>query len=123
MSVVLVVEDDSYVRDAILEVLTDSGYTPVGAANGAEALARLGATSEAPAVILLDLMMPVMDGWQFRARQQGDPTLAAIPVVVLTAQPNIEESARALRAAGTLKKPVQLDVLLATVARFCGAGR
>ena len=70
---VLVVEDDQEVRDAIAEVLEDSEYKPLPAANGAEALERLRTATPQPCVILLDVMMPTMDGWQFRAAQQSDP--------------------------------------------------
>jgi CheY-like chemotaxis protein len=116
---VLVVEDDADVRDALLEVLEDSEYAPLAASNGQEALARLHADPAKPCLILLDMMMPVMDGWAFRAEQSRDPELRSIPVVVLTAHVSAQQAARELHAAGFLRKPVSLDALLATVQKYC----
>jgi CheY-like chemotaxis protein len=118
-AVVMVVEDDADVRDAIAEVLQDHDYQPVGAANGQEAIAHLRSHPVMPCVILLDIMMPVMDGWQFRALQRQDPHLSPIPVVVLTAHANVQEAANKMAAAACLKKPIQLEALLATVEQFC----
>ena len=115
---VMIVEDDIDVRESLADVLEDSDYRPLGVANGKEALERLRATPGKPCLILLDIMMPVMDGWQFRAIQRSDPELAGIPVVVLTAHVDLKQ-ADALGAAACLKKPVRLDALLATVERFC----
>jgi CheY-like chemotaxis protein len=115
---VLIVEDDGAIRDALAEILQDEGYRVAGASNGAEAMAYLRHAPR-PCLILLDLMMPVMDGWQFRAVQQRDPGLAPIPTVVLSADGNVAEKARAIDAADYLKKPVQLQTLLSTVERFC----
>jgi CheY-like chemotaxis protein len=116
---VLVVEDDSDVRQALLEVLQDNDYEPVAAENGEEALARLLSAAARPCVILLDMMMPVMDGWTFRAAQANDPDFRSIPVVVLTAHASAPRVAKDMDAAGFLRKPVKLDMLLATVQRFC----
>jgi CheY-like chemotaxis protein len=116
---VMIVEDDLDLRESIAEVLEDHEYRPLGAANGQEAIERLRAEPHKPCVILLDIMMPVMDGWQFRALQREDPELDAIPVVVMTAHVDILQAERGLAAAAFLKKPVHLDALLATVARFC----
>jgi two-component system response regulator MprA len=117
---VLVVEDDRDVRDAIAEVLDDSGYLPVLAANGREALARLRSGEPLPHLILLDLMMPEMDGWEFRSVQGSDPALSGVPVVVLTAHADAQDAADRMHAAGFLRKPVQLTELLAVVARHGG---
>ena len=81
---ILVVDDDADIRDSVAEVLEDAGYRVQQAANGREALDYLQASAY-PCIILLDLMMPVMDGPQFRAAQQSKPTLAGIPVVVISA--------------------------------------
>lgn len=118
--VVMIVEDDPDVRESIADVLEDCSYRSLAAANGREALDRLRASSHKPCVILLDIMMPVMDGWQFRQIQRDDPELGHIPVVVLTAHADIRRVAEHLAAAASLAKPVQLDVLLDTVSRFCG---
>jgi CheY-like chemotaxis protein len=113
---ILVVEDDAATRDALVLILSDRGFTVLGAANGQEALGVLrGATR--PDLILLDLMMPIMDGWQFRREQGRDPALAAIPVVVLSADGNVQQKAASLRAADYLQKPVDVEHLLEVVRR------
>jgi CheY-like chemotaxis protein len=116
---ILVVEDDGDVREAIAEVLRDSEYKALHAANGAEALERLRTAPTPPCVILLDMMMPTMDGWEFRALQQKDPAVKDIPVIVLTANAHGGEAAKQMHAAGFLMKPVALEALLGIVERFC----
>jgi CheY-like chemotaxis protein len=116
---VLVVEDDRDVRDSILEVLEDNQYHPVAASNGQEGLKALRDAGCKPCLILLDLMMPVMDGWGFRAAQKSDTELGSIPVVVLTAHASAQQTAQEMEAAGFLKKPVRLEALLDTVQRYC----
>jgi CheY-like chemotaxis protein len=116
---VMIVEDDRGVRESIVEVLEDHDYQPLVASNGREAIECLRAQGAKPRVILLDIMMPVMDGWEFRALQKADPELAAIPVVLLTAHANIEEAVSGMHADGALQKPLHLQTLLATVERFC----
>src|SRR5216684_2351169 len=81
---VLIVEDDDDLRDMMAQLLTIEGFRAVAVANGREALEHLQ-SAEKPDVILLDLMMPVMDGWEFRRRQKADPDLAQVPVIVLSA--------------------------------------
>jgi CheY-like chemotaxis protein len=116
---VLVVEDDADILRAIVQVLEDEGVTVRAAENGRVALATLRARgAQPPCVILLDLMMPVMDGWAFRAEQLRDPTLARIPVILLTADGNAVEKAALLTGAGALRKPVDLSTLLAALAPF-----
>jgi CheY-like chemotaxis protein len=119
---VMVVEDDRDVRESIAEVLEDHDYQPLGASNGKEAIERLRLGKDKPCVILLDMMMPVMDGQQFRAIQREDPELSSIPVVVLTAHANTQQAASGMAVAACLKKPVQLEVLLDAVHRFCKHG-
>lgn len=115
---IMIVEDDAAIRDALMAVLEDEGYQVRGAANGREALRLLRADGQRPRLILLDLMMPVMNGWDFRAEQQLDPDLAAIPVVVLSADRNASASAAAVQANGYLPKPVEFSALLDTVKSF-----
>lgn len=114
----LVVEDDPSVRETLSELLQLEGYRVVEACHGGEALARLREGLQ-PCLILLDLMMPVMNGWEFRVLQAGDPDLAGIPVVVLSATRNLRESLPPVRPAGFLCKPVEYDTLLATVREYC----
>ncbi len=119
MRPLLLIEDDYDVREALTEVLRDAGYSVVWASDGADAMRALRGGLR-PAAILLDLMMPVMDGFQFRAEQESDPALADIPVIVVTADRTIDRDARELHAAGRLTKPARLDEVLAVVSRVAG---
>jgi CheY-like chemotaxis protein len=119
---VLIIEDDVDIREALIGILRDEGYVADGVGNGLEGLDHLRAPRRpAPALILLDLMMPVMNGWQFRAEQQQDAALAAIPVIVISADAGVKQKSEALGAAGYLKKPIELDALLRVVAQYCAA--
>jgi CheY-like chemotaxis protein len=115
---VLVVEDDEDIRETLVEILEDEGYHATGAANGRDALERLRSAAF-PHLILLDLMMPVMNGWEFRSEQQRDPVLAAIPVVVVSGVDNVPEKAASLDAAAYLAKPIEIKTLLDLVQRYC----
>jgi CheY-like chemotaxis protein len=117
---VMIVEDDAEIRDALVDVVEESGYGSVALANGLEALEHLGKVEDLPGVILLDVFMPVMDGWEFRAAQTRDERLSSIPVVALTADARAQETAAAMRVNGYLQKPVGLDELMQTVRQFCG---
>jgi CheY-like chemotaxis protein len=114
---ILVVDDDRDLRSILVEVLKDGGYTAVGASGGREALEILG-RGPLPALILLDLMMPEMDGYEFRRVQRTHPPIAAVPVVILSAHANVQQAARELHADGYLSKPLGVDALLAAVGRF-----
>jgi CheY-like chemotaxis protein len=114
---VLVVEDDPQLRRSICTVLDDAGYTSWPAENGEVALERV--REERPCVILLDLMMPIMNGWEFRSEQLRDPNLSSIPVVIMTADGRGADKARTLHA-DYLKKPIHLDTLLELVNDYCG---
>ncbi len=116
---VLVVDDDTDLREAIVDVLEDEGYAVDCAADGLEGLEHLRAR-ELPCLILLDWMMPRCDGPQFRAAQREDPALAAIPVVILTADMRLADKIEQLDAQDYLRKPVELARLLAVVRRHCG---
>lgn len=112
---ILVVEDDYDLRDVVCDVLRDLGYVVLCAGDGREALAVLQARQRVD-LILLDLMMPGMNGYQFRDRQLADAALAPIPVVVFTA--GNEQRCNALGNVVYLRKPVELDDLVQTVRRF-----
>lgn len=114
---VFVVDDDVDVREALCEVLSDCGFEVSSAGDGLEALAQLG-DGLRPRVILLDLMMPRMDGAELRDRLQQDAALAAVPVVMLTADRRGEEGLHT-GADAQLEKPVDLDELLRVLNRFC----
>lgn len=115
---VLVIEDDPDVRNALAELLASEGYQVSASADGAEALDTLRGGLR-PSVIVLDLMMPKVDGWDFRRAQLEDPALAAVPVVLLTASGFRPDSMRSERGRlEMLPKPVQAHVLLDTLARL-----
>jgi CheY-like chemotaxis protein len=117
---ILVVDDDPDLAHVLSAALARSGYRVGLATNGREALGYLRGNAGVH-VVLLDLMMPVMNGWEFRAEQRRDPALSAIPVVVFSGQGRLEESGRGLDAAASLRKPVSLGELLSTLDRVCGA--
>lgn len=116
---ILVVEDDRDVRDAVIDVLRDAGYGVVWAGDGEQAI-QLLRTGVRPAAILLDLMMPGMDGFQFRTEQQRDPAVAGIPVILLSATRYVERDAAALGAAAMVAKPAATEDLLAAIERVAG---
>ncbi len=116
---VLVVEDDVDIRDVMVEVLHERGYRVGVATNGREAIEYL-ASGELPDLILLDLMMPVADGLQFREWQLADPAWAKIPVAVLSADRSPVSRADALPGVERLYKPITVDDLIATVERILG---
>ncbi|MGE0872223.1 MAG: response regulator [Kofleriaceae bacterium] len=109
---IMVVEDDPDVRAALVEMLSDEGYPTRAAANGAEALTELA--REAPQLIVLDLMMPVMDGWAFRARQLARPEWAQIPVIVMSAMTGTDYTA-SLGADAYLPKPAFAERVLGVI--------
>jgi CheY-like chemotaxis protein len=116
---IFVIEDDADIRDSMVEMLCDEGYQVGSAVNGRDALEKLRALSELPKVILLDLMMPEMDGYQFRAEQRRDEKLAAIPVVLMSAGGELDVKVKQLGAQGVLKKPFgDLEQILQTLAGF-----
>lgn len=112
---VLVVEDDVDIRQALLEILEDHGFTAVGASDGAEALDILARAPELPCVILLDLMMPVMDGQEFFYRL-GQLGKSNIPVIILS---NSQEAAYPNQIATYLiKSETSLEKIVATVREY-----
>jgi CheY-like chemotaxis protein len=113
---ILIVDDDEDNREVLREVLSDAGYSVAGARDGAEALMLLRRVR--PDVILLDLNMPIMDGLEFRAAQKSDPSLAAIPTVVMTAVDRFRDRIADLAPEAALPKPLKLAQLLAIVQRY-----
>jgi two-component system response regulator MprA len=113
---ILVVEDDVDCREAVVAALECDGYHVLAASNGYEALI-LARGDVRPAMILLDLMLPVMDGWQFLSLQQSERDICGIPVVLFSGERELGRRAQELRVAGWLRKPVDLQQLLATVER------
>jgi CheY-like chemotaxis protein len=117
---VLLVDDDSAVRSAVNDFLDEEGFAIVSATNGSEALNILQAGLR-PNVILLDVLMPVMDGWDFRATQLANPLLRDIPVIVMSASGFGHGTiCHQLNATDVLAKPLELGLLLETLRRVCG---
>ena len=115
---ILVVDDNGSTRDSLLLLLQSEDYDAEGVENGREAL-RVLRDGDEVCLILLDLMMPVMDGWGFRIAQRHDPTLAKIPVIVLTAVVDPVLEARKLRAVAGFRKPLDVYALLDVVSEYC----
>ena len=114
---ILVVEDDSSIRELLVELLQSEGYDVSSAVNGLEGLKFLQ-TEFNPDLILIDLMMPVMDGYSFRSEQLKNPDWAKIPVIVMSAEANAKEKMRSYDISAFLSKPVELDTILKTVEQF-----
>ncbi len=115
---VLVVEDDPAQREAVCALLELEGFDWAAAGNGREALDLLHRET-APDLVLLDLSMPVMDGWEFRVAQLADVYFCGIPVVILSAD-RPSEHEHLLHPEGFLRKPVNCALLMEAVRRFCG---
>lgn len=109
--IILIVEDDRDIRDVLAEILAEEGYQVLAAEDGAEGLRRL-AEGPTPDLILLDLMMPRMDGYQFREEQRKNPEWSPIPLVLLTAGVETSDKITALGALDVVRKPVKIDFLL-----------
>ncbi len=119
---VLIVEDDDAIAQALASLLEGEGYRPVRAPDGRSALAELR-SGERVSVILLDMTMPGMNGWQFREEQIKDDLLASIPILVCTASARAEEDARKIGSAGWLKKPLDPARLLEVLGEHCRPGQ
>ena len=118
---VLVVDDEEMIRDTLVEFLDDNGYQAIGAIDGRDALDKLTDAEARPCVIVLDLMMPIMDGRAFREQQLADPRLANIPVILLSAHQAVQKNAIDLHVADALNKPLRLQELLRLIHKHCPA--
>jgi len=116
---VMIVEDEKDAREAMVELIEQEGVTALGARHGQEALDML-LQGQRPSLILLDLKMPVMDGWAFCDALGADERFASIPVAILTASAIYESLPHRRNGAGLFTKPVDFQRLLALVRRFCG---
>ena len=120
---VLIVEDDPDTREMIATLLTTEGFYAVAAEDGLEALHLLRTVRhrapQAPCLVLLDLTMPRLSGHEFRRAQLNDPILAGIPIAVVSGATDATERALTLGAVATLTKPIDLDVLIEVVRRYC----
>jgi CheY-like chemotaxis protein len=116
---VLVIDDDADLRESLGAVLTAAGHDFATAVDGVEGLHRLRSAGPPPCVVLLDLMMPRMSGFEMRAAMKADPALAAIPVVVLTGAGALANRRASELDAEILMKPIELPDLLSVVERHC----
>lgn len=116
--IIMLIEDDSDIRNGIAAVLTLGGFRVMSAANGQDALAQL-AKGPKPDLILLDISMPIKDGVQFRKEQEMDASLASIPVVIMTAHEYAESKRFEVGAKDVLKKPFEIDAMLEIIRRHC----
>jgi DNA-binding response OmpR family regulator len=112
---VLVIDDDPVLRETLEEALAAEGYDVEAAGNGLEALSVLPGWR--PDLIILDLMMPIMDGWRFRAEQRQTDS-ANVPILILTSHWDAMSASSGMDAAETVRKPFELDALLSTVQRI-----
>lgn len=112
---ILVVEDDEDIRNVVVEILESEGYPTREAANGKEALEILSQI-EKPCLVLLDMMMPIMNGRQFIDAVMADAYLAPIPILIVSA---IADKANTTGSVGFLKKPIDIDVVLKVVGQYC----
>ncbi|MGE0869755.1 MAG: response regulator [Kofleriaceae bacterium] len=117
---ILIVEDDRDIRDALVDALEDEGYPVISAIDGVDALDQLRAGAR-PGLILLDLMMPRMSGAKFREEILKVPSWAAIPCVVVSADPLATSKTETLGASALLRKPIKLQELFDVVGRFAAA--
>jgi CheY-like chemotaxis protein len=114
---ILIIEDDEGIRETLKVMLEFEGYTVSASANGKDAIDTLGKIPK-PGLILLDLMMPIMNGWEFSEHVSHTPEWSTIPVVVLTAFADKEQPLKHART--TLKKPIEIEDLLKVVRQYCG---
>ena len=118
MPCVLIVEDDPDVREFMNFLLTANGYETMSAPNGRQALEQM--RTRKPCIVLLDIHMPVMDGWEFRERQLRDPKYATVPVVAVTAHFDVDEVENRM-GAKCLRKPIHIEELITEVQLACGS--
>ena len=120
---VLIVEDDPDTREMLATLLATEGFNAVGAEDGLEALHLLRTVRhrapDVPCLVLLDLTMPRLGGPEFRRAQLGDPVVATVPVAIMSGAVDAAERAETLGAVATLVKPVDFDMLLEVVRRYC----
>ena len=123
---VLIVEDDLGTRELLTPLLSAEGFHAVVAEDGLEALHLLRTVRhrapDVPCLVLLDLAMPRLGGPEFRRAQLGDPTVATVPVAVMSGAIDLEQRALAMGAVAVVAKPINFDVLLDVVRRYCSVG-
>lgn len=116
---ILLVEDDQDIRETLIELLEGEGYDVLFAENGQIGLDKLSETSSLPNLILLDLMMPVKDGFQFCAEKEANPKIAHLPVVIMSADGHIRENQQRVKATAYLKKPLDIYEIINVLEKYC----
>ena len=120
---VLIVEDDPDVREMLSTLLSMEGFYAVGAEDGLEALHLLRTVRHrapgTPCLVLLDLKMPRLGGHEFRRAQLGDPIVASVPVAVMSGSTDLEARAQALGAVASVPKPIDVEMLMSVVRKYC----
>jgi CheY-like chemotaxis protein len=120
---VLIVEDDRETREMVRELLATEGFYALAAEDGLEALHLLRAvrhrSPDAPCLVLLDLTMPRLGGNEFRRSQLGDPTVANVPIAVMSGAIDLEQRAKAMGAVAMLPKPLNIELLIEVVRKYC----
>jgi CheY-like chemotaxis protein len=120
---VLIVEDDPDIREMLATLLASEGFHAVGAEDGLEALHLLRTVRhrapDVPCLVLLDLKMPRLSGKEFRRAQLKDPTVASVPIAVMSGATDLEQRAKALGAVAILAKPIDSDKVMDVVRRYC----
>ncbi len=111
---ILIVEDDNSIRELLVELLQGEGYDVGSAINGLEGIHYLQ-SDQAPDLILIDLMMPIMDGYTFRVEQMKNDKWSKIPIVVMSAEANAKEKLKNFGITAFLSKPVELEIILKAV--------
>ncbi len=115
---ILVIEDDTAIRELLVELLNSEGYEVLSAVHGQEGIDFLK-NGSLPDVILMDLMMPVMDGYAFRTEQLKNSKWSTIPTIVMSAEAQAREKLKPYHVNDFLSKPVELDTILSTIAKYC----
>ena len=116
---ILLVEDDQDIRETLIELLEGEGYEVISAENGQVGLDKLDQATSLPNLILLDLMMPIKDGFQFCAEKDTNPKIAHLPVVVMSADGHIRENQKRVNVSAYLKKPLDIYEIINIVNKFC----
>jgi DNA-binding response OmpR family regulator len=120
---ILIVEDDTDTREMLASLLAIEGFYAIGAEDGLEALHLLRTVRHrapnVPCLVLLDLKMPRLSGKEFRRAQLGDPTVANVPVAVMSGAADLAQRAQALGAVAAVTKPIDVDLLLSVVRMYC----
>ena len=118
---ILIVEDDRAIQESLRNLLAEEGFDTISSFNGQEASLYLASLTkdELPNLILLDLMMPIKDGFSFRLEQNDDPKISQIPVIVMTATSETKEVQKLLEIEILIRKPFDMDTILKAIGHYC----